>query len=604
MRFRTAIGLAAIAAIGFTAASAQTPQSSAFTYQGRLDNNGAPVNGVYDFNFDIFALSAGGIALNTVPADNVNVVDGLFTVSLDFGATFNGNSRWLQVRVRPDGNGSYTTLAPRQLISSSPYALAVRLPMVENVSVGSPAFSITNNGRVIEAILTDEYSGSGIPGFSPALIGSTTTGNGVVGLTSAVGGYGVAGIANGAGSQAVRGYQLSETGRAGIFAVSNSANTANALDVSSNGADTSQAFHALHSGLGDCALFEITNSDNVGECVEGRSNGGGDVVQAVMTGTGRAGYFQISNTTSDSSAVYVTTNGSNGDGIESIASGSFSNGVRGQGLSSGVRGDCGTTNGSGVYGVNNSSTGTGVRGDSSGSGGAGVAGYGSGTGVYGQCTAGGEAVYGSNGGSNSNGYAGYFNGRVAVLGSLSKGSGSFKIDHPLDPRNKYLYHSFVESPDMKNIYDGVVALDANGEAVVTLPDWFGALNRDFRYQLTCVGGYAPVYISQEIENNQFGIAGGKAGMKVSWMVTGIRQDPFANANRIPVEEDKDALERGYLLYPEAFGAAGEMNTVEARRAARAAAAAEADSSIPANIRPAVDPAPEREQPAEADVDQQ
>lgn len=138
-------------------------------------------------------------------------------------------------------------------------------------------------------------------------------------------------------------------------------------------------------------------------------------------------------------------------------------------------------------------------------------------------------------------------------GTLSKKAGSFKIDHPLDPENKYLYHSFVESPDMKNIYDGVVALDAVGEAMVPLPDWFSALNRDFRYQLTCVGGYAPVYVSREVENNSFRIAGGKPGLKVSWQVTGIRKDAFANTNRIPIEELKAAPERGYYLHPQAFG---------------------------------------------------
>ncbi|PKO17907.1 MAG: hypothetical protein CVU38_21650 [Chloroflexi bacterium HGW-Chloroflexi-1] len=91
---------------------------------------------------------------------------------------------------------------------------------------------------------------------------------------------------------------------------------------------------------------------------------------------------------------------------------------------------------------------------------------------------------------------------------------------------------------MKNIYDGMATLDANGEAVVNLPAWFGALNRDFRYQLTCIGGFAPVYIAEEIQDNQFKIAGGKPDMKVSWQVTGIRQDAYAEQHRIPVEEDK------------------------------------------------------------------
>lgn len=140
-------------------------------------------------------------------------------------------------------------------------------------------------------------------------------------------------------------------------------------------------------------------------------------------------------------------------------------------------------------------------------------------------------------------------GNVQIFGTLSKGGGSFKIDDPIDPTNKYLYHSFVESPDMKNIYDGIATLDENGEAVVQLPNWFEALNGDFRYQLTCIGAYAQVYIAQEVSNNQFEIAGGKPGMRVSWQVTGIRHDAFANAHRIPVEEEKPPSERGTYLYP-------------------------------------------------------
>ncbi len=161
-------------------------------------------------------------------------------------------------------------------------------------------------------------------------------------------------------------------------------------------------------------------------------------------------------------------------------------------------------------------------------------------------------VYGNAGGSGIN-YAGYFDGNVTVTGVLNKAGGSFNIDHPLDPENRYLYLSFVESPDMMNVYNGNVLLDANGEAKVKLPDYFEALNRDFRYQLTCIGGFAPVYIAGEISSNQFTIAGGEAGMKVSWQVTGIRKDPFAQANRIQVEVDKPAKERGKYLHPEAYG---------------------------------------------------
>lgn len=162
-------------------------------------------------------------------------------------------------------------------------------------------------------------------------------------------------------------------------------------------------------------------------------------------------------------------------------------------------------------------------------------------------------------GLSSTGYAGQFDGNVNITGNLSKTGGAFKIDHPLDPANKYLYHSFVESPDMMNVYNGNVALDGNGEAVVELPDWFEALNRDFRYQLTCIGGFAPVYIAQEIAGNRFVIAGGTPGLKVSWQVTGIRQDAWANAHRIPVEVEKPAKEQGYYLHPELYGAPEEKS---------------------------------------------
>lgn len=163
----------------------------------------------------------------------------------------------------------------------------------------------------------------------------------------------------------------------------------------------------------------------------------------------------------------------------------------------------------------------------------------------------GNAVYGYTSGT---GKAGYFDGDVYINGTLTKSGGSFKIDHPLDPENKYLNHSFVESPDMMNIYNGNVAIDENGEAWVKLPEWLEALNRDFRYQLTAIRVPGPnLYIAEEISNNCFKIAGGKPGMKVSWQVTGIRQDPYANTHRILVEEQKPAKERGYYLHPELYG---------------------------------------------------
>ena len=150
-------------------------------------------------------------------------------------------------------------------------------------------------------------------------------------------------------------------------------------------------------------------------------------------------------------------------------------------------------------------------------------------------------------------------GNLTVTGTLSKGGGSFKIDHPLDPRNKYLYHSFVESPDMMNVYNGNVQLDEKGEAWITLPEWFEAVNREFRYQLTPLGAASPsLFIDVEVKDNRFKIAGGEPFTRVSWQVTGIRKDPFAEANRIPLEVMKSPEERGFYLHPGAYGLSDEF----------------------------------------------
>jgi hypothetical protein len=139
--------------------------------------------------------------------------------------------------------------------------------------------------------------------------------------------------------------------------------------------------------------------------------------------------------------------------------------------------------------------------------------------------------------------AGYFHGDVRVTGTLIKSAGSFRIDHPLDPENKFLSHSFVESPDMMNIYNGNVTTNDRGEAVVFLPGYFEALNRDFRYQLTVVGQFAQAIVLEKVRGNRFMIKTDKPNVEVSWQVTGIRQDRFAEENRIQVETDKSKEEK-------------------------------------------------------------
>jgi hypothetical protein len=265
----------------------------------------------------------------------------------------------------------------------------------------------------------------------------------------------------------------------------------------------------------------------------------------------------------------------------------------------GVKGTAGATTGavSGVLGTTPSTSGTGVLGMASAVTGAtvGVEGQSAsttGVGVLGKTTAAGaiagEFVNAAGSGLILEGLSkstkvfsvdasgnGVYAGNLTVTGKLVKGSGSFKIDHPLDPANKYLSHSFVESPDMMNVYNGNITTDKHGVATVTLPEYFEALNRDFRYQLTVIGQFAQAIVGQKIANNRFVIRTSKPGVEVSWQVTGIRQDAYANVNRIPVEEVKPAGEQGTYLHPEAFGQPASKSVADAGQPASSSSAMQA-----------------------------
>jgi hypothetical protein len=303
-------------------------------------------------------------------------------------------------------------------------------------------------------------------------------------------------------------------------------------------------------------------------------------VAYTQAGAGTLTLPYLGQVTSSGNAFEVEQFGASSTAIYGVGVGTFTIGVSGQGgaaaieeasAGSGVYGQGGAPvanysyggNGGEFYGggieTSGNLAGSGVLaqgGDSTGAGGDAVVAFGGNGGGY--AGNGIEAVPGS-GGTDGLGYgiAGYFGGVVTVAGNLNKAGGSFVIDHPTDPEHKYLYHSFVESPDMKNIYDGTVITDGSGTAVVKMPEWFEALNRDFRYQLTAIGQFAQAIVASKIASGQFVIKTDKPGVEVSWQVTGIRQDAWANAHRIPVEVEKAAPEQGYYLHPELFGHAGE-----------------------------------------------
>jgi hypothetical protein len=179
---------------------------------------------------------------------------------------------------------------------------------------------------------------------------------------------------------------------------------------------------------------------------------------------------------------------------------------------------------------------------------------------------GGDGIYATRGtGTGTDGYAGDFFGDVFISGSVVASSKNFKIDHPQDPANKYLVHASIESSEMVNIYSGNVVTDELGNAVVKLPDWFEAENGDFRYQLTVLGGrFAQAIVSTEIHDHQFTISTNATGVKVSWQVTGVRQDAYAKAHPLVVEEPKGDRERGFYIHPELYGQPEEKQTTWAR----------------------------------------
>ena len=178
---------------------------------------------------------------------------------------------------------------------------------------------------------------------------------------------------------------------------------------------------------------------------------------------------------------------------------------------------------------------------------------------------GGVGIVATGGSGNPSGRAGLFRGDVDINGSLDisgpagggnltvSGTKNFKIDHPLDPENKYLLHAAIESSEVLNVYSGNIITDAKGDAVVTLPEWFEVLNRDLRYQLTVIGTFAQAIVAQKVKQNRFTIKTNIPTVEVSWQVTGVRSDAVMRNHPFKAEENKPERERGSYLSPELFG---------------------------------------------------
>ncbi len=456
----------------------------------------------------------------TVPAPSSAVPNLTGTGTTNFipvwtSATALGSSKLYQTAAGNVGLGTNAPTAKFEAVVTTATGTAVLGSATSTTGVNYGTYGASSSTTGVGALGTaTAASGStyGVYGSvaSPTGIGvygTATSGTGVAGGTSGATGYGVYGA--------------------------NAATTGNAFGVF--GTTASPAGYAVY------GVNTATTGNGYGVFGTSASTAGVGVVGSETATSGTTYGVYGSSLSPTGVAVYGTA--SSGTGVAGNTASGSGNGVYGANTAT-------SGNAFGVYGTTASPTGYAVRGVATATSGANFGVYGGslspgGVGVAASSTGGGTALSAT---AQGGGLAGKFSGNVqitgnlAVSGTVSKGGGSFRIDHPLDPEHKYLYHSFVESPDMMNIYNGVVTLSRHGDAVVKLPEWFDALNRDFRYQLTCIGGFAPVYVAREVTGNEFKIGGGRPGMKVSWQVTGIRKDAFANEHRIPVEENKSSLE--------------------------------------------------------------
>lgn len=498
----------------------------------------APHKGLFQFNVTA-ALPAGTSAVQIGKATLLLFVNKVNTAgSIDVNAA---SSAWNEATVTGgSAPGLSTPVAVAVPVAASGVYLAVD---ATNIVKDWVSGALPNNGFIVSAnaanlsasVMFDSKEGTTTS--HPAVLDIVLTGgSGPAGPSGPTGPAGAPGLPGATGATGA-------TGAALAIPFSAAVNIAqDALSVTNNGGTAiagrgSQAASGLLGTGGDSS-----NASPAGVGVSGR--GGAATPAAGPFAGGIGGSFGGG----AGGGAGLAAAGGEANSVSAGGFGIFALGGRGSATGQAAGSGGGFTGGSAPIGSN----------ANGGSGASAIGGSGRGTGT------GGVGLFASGGNNGGPGAAdaALLGGNVTVTGNLSKGGGAFKIDHPLDPRNKYLYHSFVESPDMKNIYDGVVQLSADGTATVVLPEWFEALNRDFRYQLTSIGAPGPgLHISREVSGNTFEIAGGTPGAKVSWLVTGIRKDAFAESARIPVEQDKPEAERGRYLHPEAFGVAREEGAV-------------------------------------------
>jgi len=449
-------------------------------------------------------------------------------------------------------------------VTGSPLTSAGTLALAWKVA---PASADTANA-IVKRDGTGSFNVTGISG-SGTISSNTSIGTAISGVTSAVGGAAVSGVSKATGGAPAVGVAgSSESPTAFSSGVSGLDGTATAAtgSVTIGVQGQSQSLWGIgvlgfNGPAGVTKEFrDSAGGQQVGVWGDAEDNGG-PLEGVGVVGTSDTGIAVLAENNTGSAFPALVAVGGSG------ANGGANPGVPGISTTGGSGGCCdseafGGAGASGIIAQGGASAG--LQGPETGVGGSFAGGStGNCTGVA--CGADGMlAMPGVGPDGAAAGMAGEFFGDIDVQGQIFAGTKDFRIDDPLDPANKYMLHASVESSEMMNIYTGNVTTDASGEAIVPLPNWFEALNTDFRYQLTVIGQFAQAVVSREVEGHQFAIRTSAPNVKVSWQITGVRQDAYAKAHPLVVEQEKNARERGYYIRPELYGAPEEKQIEWAR----------------------------------------
>ncbi len=543
--------LCVLASVGFS----QSPEKMSYQAVIRDAGNNLVTNQSVGMQISILQTSATGTAVYIETHSTTTNDNGLVAVEIGTGTVVTGTFSaidwsagpyFIKTDTDPAGGTVYSITGTSQLLSV-PYALYAKDVENDNdqqtltYNSGTGDLSISGGNSVTIATSGDDW-GAQVTQTDATLSGDGTSGSPL----------GVVGDLTDDQTLSTNGDTLFISGGNYILLSSSSGNTLDmAYDQGGAGAGRSInvdagevdlttstsngiALRVTNSNTGVGIITSSTNAANTFSAIQSTTNSNSTIASAIIGNTDGAAWGvsgQASASSTATSAVYGSNLRTNGG-----------HGVLGIGFN-GVVGETNYSQGMAVYGENYDA----------------VAPLGNGIGVAGRGYWGvvGEDRYL---GGTAGAFGVYSNGELGASGFKS-----FHIDHPADPENKILRHFSVESNEVLNMYRGTAVFDANGEAVVTMPDYYDLVNANPTYQLTPIGGQAQLYVKEKISNGRFVIAGGNAGQEVSWVVYAERNDPYAQQNpqMKAVEIDKRDSQKGRYFMPQLYGASQDKAIIPA-----------------------------------------